>query len=169
MRLKTNKDDGQPRSVLFPIKYFEFDDSILSYADITGIFREVETLVLRYALDDSRIRDPNSGVYIQWFRDGQMVKGAQKSRYKLTSIDVGKQLTAFISVQDSHGVVYAQRTIKIKEKEVGEVISPPQISELELKGDAVVEILSPHHMHMRIEISQIRSTIANLYGCEMAL
>ena len=137
LRLKTNKDDGQPRSVLFPIKYFEFDDSILSYADITGIFREDETLVLRYALDDSRIRDPNSRVYIQWFRDGQMVKGAQKSRYKLTSIDVGKQLTAFISVQDSHGVVYAQRTIKIKEK-VGEVISPPQISGLELKGDAVV-------------------------------
>ena len=137
LKLETDKDDGQPRSVLFPVQYFEFDDSILSYADITGVLREDETIVLRYALDDSRIRDPNSRVNVQWLRDGRLVKGEQKSRYKLTSVDVGGQLAAFVSVKDSRGVVYAQRTIKLKGK-VGKVISPPEISRLEIKGDAVV-------------------------------
>jgi hypothetical protein len=93
--------------------------------------------VLRYALDDSRIRDPNSWVSVQWLRDGRKVKGAQKSRYKLTSADVGRQLAAFISVQNSHGIVYAQRTIALKKK-VGRVISLPKILNLEIGGDAVV-------------------------------
>ena len=137
LKLQTDKDDGYPRSALFPVQYFEFDDSILSYADITGVLREDETVVLRYALDDSRIRDPNSRVNVQWLRDGQLIKGEQKSRYKLTSVDVGSQLAAFVSVQDSDGVVYAQRTIKTKGK-VGKVISPPEISSLEIRGDAVV-------------------------------
>ena len=137
IKLKTDKDDGQPRSVLFPVKYFQFDDSILSYADITGIVREDETLVLRYALDDSRIRDPNSRVVVQWLRDGQHVKGAQKSRYRLTVADVGSELAASVTVQDSRGVVYAQRTIKLKKK-VGRVISLPEVRNLKIEGDAVV-------------------------------
>ena len=137
VELETDKDDGQPRSVLFPIQYFEFDDSIFSYADITGSIREDETVVLRYALDNSRIRDPYSKVAIKWLRDGRQIKGAQKSRYRLTSADVGSQLAASISVKDSRGVVYAQRTITTQKK-VGRVVSPPEINDLKIEGDAVV-------------------------------
>ena len=80
IELATDKDDEQPRSILFPVKYFELDNSILSHAEISGIAREDEILVLRYVLDDGRIRDPNSRVVVQWFRDGQQIKGANKSR-----------------------------------------------------------------------------------------
>ncbi len=43
IKLESDKDDGQPRSVLFPVEYLEFDDSILSFAEITGVVREDET------------------------------------------------------------------------------------------------------------------------------
>ena len=53
IELKTDKDDGQPRSILFPVKFFELDNSLLSHAKISGIAREDETLELRYVLDEA--------------------------------------------------------------------------------------------------------------------
>ena len=89
IRLQTDKDDGQPRSVLFPVKYLETDNKIFSYAEITGVLREDETLVLRYVVDDGRVRDPNSEITVQWLRNDKTVPGATASRYKLKASDVG--------------------------------------------------------------------------------
>ena len=43
IELETDKDDGQPRSILFPVKYFELDNTLLSHAEIPGNVREDET------------------------------------------------------------------------------------------------------------------------------
>ena len=137
IELATDKDDEQPRSILFPVKYFELDNSILSHAEISGIAREDEILVLRYVLDDGRIRDPNSRVVVQWFRDGQQIKGANKSRYKLTSADVDGKMTAFIFVKDSRDIIYAQTKLSFPYK-VGSVISLPEARDLKIEGEAVV-------------------------------
>ena len=137
IELETDRDDGQSRSVLFPVKYLELDDSILSHAEITGVVREDETLVLRYVLEDSRMRDSNSRVIVQWLRDERQVKGANTSRYKLTSDDVGGQITALISVLDSRNIVHAKRKVTLKHK-VGEVISAPEARGLKIEGEAIV-------------------------------
>ena len=137
IELETDRDDGQPRSILFPVKFFEFDNSLLSHAEITGIVREDETLVLRYVLDESRIRDPNSRVVIKWLRDGKQIEGANKRRYKLTSDDVGGVITALISLKDSRHIVYAHRKVTLPTK-VGMFISPPEAWDLKIVGDAVV-------------------------------
>lgn len=137
IKLKTNKDDGQPRSVLFPVRYMEKDDKIFSYSEITGVPREEETLVLRYAVDDSRIRDPNSKITVQWLRDGKVVSGATKSRYRLTAADVGAQMSVALSLLDSRDVVQADRQVTSNGR-VAMVVSPPQIRNLEITGEAVV-------------------------------
>ena len=137
IELKTDKDDGQPRSILFPVKFFELDNSLFSHAEISGIVREDETLVLRYVLDESRIRDPNSRVVINWLRDGQQIKGANKSRYKLTSDDVGGKITALVFLRDSRNIVYSHRKVTLANK-VGMVISLPEAKYLTIEGEAVV-------------------------------
>tara|TARA_B100000575_G_scaffold294133_1_gene308191 strand:+ start:3365 stop:4873 length:1509 start_codon:yes stop_codon:yes gene_type:complete len=137
IELKTDKDDGQPRSILFPVKFFELDNSLLSHAEISGIVREDETLELRYVLDESRIRDPNSRVVIQWLRDGQRIEGANKSRYKLTSEDVGGKITALVFLRDSRKIVYSHRKVTLANK-VGMVISLPEAKGLTIEGEAVV-------------------------------
>ena len=137
IELKTDKDDGQPRSILFPVKFFEFDNSLLSHAEISGIVREDETLELRYVLDESRIRDPNSRVEIEWLRDGQQIEGANKSRYKLTSEDVGGKITALVFLRDSRNIVYSHRKVTLANK-VGMVISLPEAKDLTIEGEAVV-------------------------------
>ena len=137
IELETDRDDGQPRSILFPVKFFELDNSLLNKAKITGMVREDETLVLRYVLDESRIRDQNTRVVIQWLRDGQQIEGANKSRYKLTSDDVGKKLSALLSLQDGRNIVYAQRKVTLANK-VGMVISLPEARDLKIEGEAVV-------------------------------
>ena len=137
IELETDRDDGQPRSILFPVKSFEFDNSLLSHAEITGIVREDETLVLRYVLDQSRVRDPNSRVVIKWLRDGKQIEGAFKSRYELTYDDVGGIISAEVSLVDSRSIVYAHRKVTLPIK-VGMVISPPEVRDLKIEGEAVV-------------------------------
>ena len=137
IELKTDKDDGQPRSTLFQVKFFEFDNSLLSHAEISGIVREDETLELRYVLDERRIRDPNSRVVIEWLRDGQKIEGANKSRYKLTSEDVGGKITALVFLRDSRNIVYSHRKVTLANK-VGMVISLPEAKNLTIEGEAVV-------------------------------
>ena len=137
IELKTDKDDGQPRSILFPVKFFELDNSLLKHAEISGIVREDETLELRYVLDESRIRDPSSRVEIKWLRDGQQIEGANKSKYKLTSEDVGGKITASVSLRDSRNIVYSHRKVTLANK-VGMVISLPEAKDLTIEGEAVV-------------------------------
>ena len=137
IELETDRDDGQPRSILFPVKFFKLDNSLLSHAEITGIAREEETLVLRYALDESRIGDPNSRVTIKWLRDGRQIEGANKSRYKLTSEDVGRKVTALVSLKDNRDIVYAERKVNLANT-VGMVISLPEAKDLKIEGEAVV-------------------------------
>ena len=137
IELETDKDDGQPRSILFPVKYFELDNTLLSHAEISGNVREDETLVLSYVLDESRIRDPNSRVVIKWLRDGQQIEGANKSRYKLTSEDVGRKITASVFLRNSRNIVYSHRKVTLAKK-VGMVISLPEAKDLTIEGEAVV-------------------------------
>ena len=137
IELKTDKDDGQPRSILFPVKFFELDKSLLSHAEISGIIREDETLELRYVLDESRIRDQNSRVVIKWLRDGQQIEGANKPRYKLTSEDVGGKITALVFLRDSRNIVYSHRKVTLAKK-VGMFISLPEATDLTIEGEAVV-------------------------------
>ena len=137
IELETDRDDGQPRSILLPVKVFELDNSLLSHAEITGIVREDEILVLRYVLDESRLRDQNSRLVIKWLRDGRQIEGANKSRYKLTSDDVGRTMTALVSLQDSRNIVYSERKVTIANK-VGMVISLPEAKNLIIEGEAVV-------------------------------
>ena len=124
-------------ALFFQVKFFEFDNSLLSHAEISGIVREDETLELRYVLDESRIRDPNSRVVIKWLRDGQQIEGANKSRYKLTSEDVGGKITALVSLRDSRNIVYSHRKVTLTNK-VGMVISLPEAKDLTIEGEAVV-------------------------------
>ena len=137
IKLQTDKDDGQPRSVLFPVKYMEKDDNIFSYSEITGELREDKTLVLRYVVDDGRIRDPNSKITVQWVRNSKIVPSATKSRYKLTASDVGAQMAVRITMLDSRGVVQAERDVRTN-GQVAMVVSPPQIRNLEIVGEGVV-------------------------------
>ena len=137
IRLQTDKDDGQPRSVLFPVKYLETDNKIFSYAEITGVLREDETLVLRYVVDDGRVRDPNSEITVQWLRNDKTVPGATASRYKLKASDVGAQMSVRIAMLDSRGVLQAERVLQ-KEGLIAMVVSPPEIRNLQIIGEAVV-------------------------------
>ena len=119
------------------MKYFDLDNSLLSRAEISGIVREDETLALSYLLDESRIRDPNSRVVIEWLRDGQQIEGANKSRYKLTAEDVGGKITALVFLRDSRNIVYSHRKVTLAKK-VGMVISLPEAKDLTIEGEAVV-------------------------------
>ena len=38
IELETDRDDGQPRSILFPVKFSSLDNSLLSHAEISGMF-----------------------------------------------------------------------------------------------------------------------------------
>ena len=135
--LQTDKDDGQPRSVLFPVRYLEKDNQIFSYSQITGVLREDETLVLRYVVDDGRVRDPNSEITVQWLRNDKIVPGATTSRYKLTASDVGAQIAVRLAMLDSRGVLQAESVIQ-KDGLIAMVVSPPEIRNLQIIGEAVV-------------------------------
>lgn len=137
IRLQTDKDDGQPRSVLFPVRYLEKDDQIFSYSEITGVPREDETLVLRYVVDDGRVRDPNSEITVQWLRNDKIVPGATTSRYKLTASDVGAQIAVRLAMLDSRGVLQAESVVQ-KDGLIAMVVSPPEIRNLQIIGEAVV-------------------------------
>ena len=137
IRLQTDKDDGQPRSVLFPVKYLEKDNKIFSYSEVTGVLREDQTLVLRYVVDDGRVRDPNSEIMVQWLRNDKIVRGATKSRYKLTAADVGTQIAVRLTMLDSRGEVQAENVVR-KDGLIAMVVSPPEIRNLQIVGDAVV-------------------------------
>ena len=164
VKLETDKDDDQPRSALFPVNYFEFDKNIFGHAEITGVVREDETLVLRYVLDETRIRDPNSRIAVQWLRNGQQIEGANKSRYKLTTEDVGGKVTALISLLDSRNIAYAQRKITVGNK-VGRVISLPEVRDLKIEGEAIIGKVVNASYVLLIEIGQIKNRIAALFGC----
>ena len=135
--LQTDKDDGQPRSVLFPVRYLEKDNQIFSYSEITGVLREDETLVLRYVVDDGRVRDPNSEITVQWLRNDKIVPGATTSRYKLTASDVGAQIAVRLAMLDSRGVLQAESVVQ-KDGLIDMVVSPPEIRNLQIIGEAVV-------------------------------
>ena len=137
IRLQTDKDDGQPRSVLFPVRYLEKDNQIFSYSEITGVLREDETLVLRYVVDDGRVRDPNSEITVQWLRNDKIVPGATTSRYKLTASDVGAQIAVRLAMLDSRGVLQAESVVQ-KDGLIAMVVSPPEIRNLQIIGEAVV-------------------------------
>ena len=137
IRLQTDKDDGQPRSVLFPVRYLEKDDQIFSYSEITGVPREDETLVLRYVVDDGRVRDPNSEITVQWLRNDKIVPGARTSRYKLTALDVGAQIAVRLAMLDSRGVLQAESVVQ-KDGLIAMVVSPPEIRNLQIIGETVV-------------------------------
>ena len=78
IELETDRDDGQPRSILFPVKFFDFDNNLLSHAKFQELFVKTKPK-LRYVLDESRIRDPNSRVVIEWLRDGSKLKEQTKA------------------------------------------------------------------------------------------
>ena len=136
IRLQTDKDDAA-RSVLFPVRYLEKDNQIFSYSEITGVLREDETLVLRYVVDDGRVRDPNSEITVQWLRNDKIVPGATTSRYKLTASDVGAQIAVRLAMLDSRGVLQAESVVQ-KDGLIAMVVSPPEIRNLQIIGEAVV-------------------------------
>lgn len=137
----TASEDGDKQTVLLPVVLAERSQdtlkSIIGPIRITGDMVENETLKVRFPINMNALKSIKGRLQLKWLRDGQVIEGATRSRYRLTAADVGSRLSVEISILDD------QKTLVINKQSsattmVAMANYPPEIQNLTVKGDAIL-------------------------------
>ena len=127
-------------SVVFPLK-----DSgtgrVITSLEILGDARENEELVARYTVNELAYQQNGGKLVLQWLRDGQVIEGAGKSRYRLTGEDVGARISALLSYGAPEAAlsdkILADSAFASARTDVAAANYPPSIEDLRIEGEAV--------------------------------
>ena len=135
--LQTEQDDGRLRTAILPIRHLKTDNRYFSFVGIEGVTVEGDELILRYVVDDTRLRGVDGDIRIMWRRDGQILPKQKKSRYRLGEDDIGTMISATVEFSDKRGVVYASKQA-VASSQIAMKPTPPQINGLSIDGEPLI-------------------------------
>ncbi len=137
----SESDDGEKQTVLVPVVLAERSEdtlnNIIGPIRITGEMVENETLKVQFPINMNALKSIRGRLQLKWLRDGQVIEGATRSRYRLTADDIGKRLSVEISILDD------QKTLVLNKQSspttmVAMANYPPEIQNLTVDGDAIL-------------------------------
>ena len=137
----SESDDSEKQTVLLPVVLAERSEdtlnSIIGPIRITGEMVENETLKVQFPINMNALKSIRGRLQLKWLRDGQVIEGATRSRYRLTADDIGKRLSVEISILDD------QKTLVLNKASSTTIMVamanyPPEIQNLTVKGNAIL-------------------------------
>jgi len=137
----SESDNDEKQTVLLPVVLAERSEdtlnSIIGPIRITGEMVENETLKVQFPINMNALKSIRGRLQLKWLRDGQVIEGATRSRYRLTADDIGKRLSVEISILDD------QKTLVLNKQSstttmVAMANYPPEIRNLTVEGDSVL-------------------------------
>ena len=137
----SESDNGEKQTVLLPVVLAERSqdtlNSIIGPIRITGEMVENETLKVQFPINMNSLKSIRGRLQLKWLRDGQVIEGATRSRYRLTAADIGKRLSVEISILDD------QKTLVLNKQSIATTMVamanyPPEIRNLTVEGDAIL-------------------------------
>ena len=127
-------------SVIFPLKD-SGTGKVITSLEILGDARENEELVARYTVNETAYQQGGGKLTLQWLRDGQIIEGAGKSRYRLVREDVGARISALLSYGSASTAlsdkILADSAFASARTDVAAANYPPSIKDLRIDGEAV--------------------------------
>ena len=127
---------GLNKSATIPIQYSPEKTDIIPVFLPRLTANEGEEIVIGYVTDDILIRSLGGVVKMHWLRDGVAVPDAHKTRYQLSLSDVGKRVSAVLSVRVDDRVIAYQKTDLTEPVTMAE--RAPLIKSLTIVGEAVI-------------------------------
>ena len=142
LALATNQaEEGDKQTVLMPVVLAERSqdtlNSIIGPIRITGDVIENQTLKAQFPINMNALKSIRGRLQLKWLRDGQVIDGATRSRYRLTAEDVGRQLSVEISILDDQKTLVLNKASSATTM-VAMANYPPEIKNLTVKGDAIL-------------------------------
>ena len=169
----SESEEGEKQTVLLPVVLAERSEemlnSIIGPIRITGDRVENETLKVQFPINMNALKSIRGRLQLKWLRDGQVIEGATRSRYRLTADDIGKRLSVEISILDD------QKTLVLNKQSsattmVAMANYPPEIQNLVVEGDAILgeELVAsfdvidrnPEDINLSSEIIWLRDNMA---------
>ena len=127
------KTNGAPElSVLLPLK-IQSSGQIITSLEIIGDAKEGDELIARYTVNERAYQKGGGKLVLQWLRDGNIIKGATKSRYRLTKDDVGASIEATLRYQTDAPLFADARTVMLRAPILA-ANYPPEILDLTIDG-----------------------------------
>ena len=137
----TDAEDKAKQTVLLPLVLAERSpdtlNSIIGTITISGKVIENETLKVRFPVNMNALKSIRGQLQLKWLRDGQVIPGATRSRYRLTADDVAKQLSVEISILDDQQSIVLNKLSPVT-TQVAMANYPPEIRNLTINGEATL-------------------------------
>ena len=129
------KSNGAPElSVLLPFK-IEASGQIITSLEIIGDAKEGDELIARYTVNERAYQEGGGKLVLQWLRDGNVITGATKSRYRLTKEDVGASIEASLRYETVKNQFADARNAALRNPILA-ANYPPEILDLSIDGKA---------------------------------
>ena len=135
--LITEQDDQRLRTAILPIMHITRDDGYFLMAEIAGRPIEGEQLILRYAVDEARLRGVDGQVRISWALDGVPISGKSANKLLLGEKYAGGRISATLAFMDEREFIYAARTVNLASA-VRLKPTPPEARNLAILGEAMI-------------------------------
>ena len=139
VRIITDQDPvsgngGAELSVLLPLRK-PTSGTIITSVEIVGEAQEGDELIARYTVNEKAYLQGGGKLVLQWLRDGQVIEGATKSRYRLVKNDVGATIEASLRYE-TDTVALADARNAILRTPILAANYPPEIQDLTIEGQA---------------------------------
>ena len=118
---------------LFEIQHSINDSDLISYLNVTGQPVEGKTLKANFAYNIDFVESHNAQVKVQWFRNGEPIKSATKSFYKIREEDVDKKIKVIAKIENEQNIIAFKETNFEKSIKLGPKL--PEIKDIKISGD----------------------------------
>ena len=136
IQIESVADNVKKQSAIYPVS------TLPGVTDIIPVFTpnittvEGEDIVISYVTDDMFVQSVGGVVKLQWFRDDAIIANERGAKYTLRQADVGKKISAVLSVIVDERTIAFQLMRPTSKVEFFE--RPPQIKKLRILGEALV-------------------------------
>jgi hypothetical protein len=93
-------------------------------------------LKANFAYNIDFVESHNAEVKVQWFRNGEPIKSATKSFYKIREEDVGKKIKVIAKIENDQNIIAFKETNFEKTIKLGP--KPPEIKDIKISGDPII-------------------------------